>query len=496
MKDEDKIYLIIICVIWALFRFPFVQLEPLQLDEALYGQMTNELLRNFTLQPVFMGEIVSWRPIGYFLINAPFVLVGKALALNVDLTYRLSSLFFSFLTCFALYFLIKTMYKRADLAFVGTLFYQANFINVFVSNRGLTDSVLMFFIITSLYFYFRGKNTNDFLFGGALAFAAYFVKTVMAFAIPFLVVAYWLFKDKEKLRDKYLLISLLAIPFAIFIVGAIMQASDKQLGSDISNHLVKFDASDKNFAKVMVSSAVFFFVMIGLYLGFFTSGLKKIAAFDPFLIIWLSMLPFLIWGAQVGMPWYLLPAMPAVGIVIALGTLDKKHKFDAFASMVFTILIMLTFAMTAYFYIISAEPHYENEAGEYLAGKDNVYIMGYYVPGLLFYKNNQDAKTENICTIVTGMRGENDTYKAFVNSNKEDIDNALVQAYSREKGKYDFNTRWTDAFWDKRPLRAGCTGFEAEYVALAGVNPEIMQKLGNFTLVKNISNKILIYKNS
>ncbi|HQT44907.1 MAG TPA: glycosyltransferase family 39 protein, partial [Candidatus Micrarchaeota archaeon] len=200
MKNEDKLYIIIICVVWAIFRFPFVQALPLQLDEGLYAQMTNQFIQNPALQPVFMGEIVSWRPIGYFLINAPFVLLGKALALDVDLTYRLSSLFFSFLTCFALYFLIKEMYNRADIAFVGTLFYQSNFATVFVSNRGLTDSVLMFFITASLYFYFRGKaGKNDFLVAGGLAFIAYFIKTAMAVAIPFLAICYWLLKDRKVL---------------------------------------------------------------------------------------------------------------------------------------------------------------------------------------------------------------------------------------------------------------------------------------------------------
>ncbi len=495
IKNEDKLYLIIISVAWAIFRFPFVQLQPLMLDEALYAQMTNSFLQHATLQPAFMGATVSWRPIGYFLLNAPFVVLGKMLALNVDLTYRLSTLFFSFLTCFVLYFMIKDMYKRADIAFVSTLFYQVNFATVFVSNRGLTDSVLMFFIISSLYFYFRGKNGNDFLYGGALAFAAYFVKTVMAVAIPYLAICYWLFKDKKVLFDRRFLVSMLAIPIAAVLVAGIMQASGGQLGSDISTLLVKFEAENSNFAQVMLSASIVFIAMVGMFVGFLAEGAKKIAKFDPFLIMWLSMLPVLIWGSQVGMPWYLLPAMPAVGIAIAIGTLDKKHKVDAFASAVLAFLVLLTLVITIYFYASNAAGvQYEKEAGTYLAGKNNVYIIGYYAPGILFYKNNLDNMTGNICTIVTGLKAQNQTYKAFAGANETYIENAIVQAYRGEKGPVDFNPRWTDAFWDSRPLRAGCTGFEADYLAAVGLDQGVISRLGNFTLQKNISGEILIYR--
>ncbi|MFA5105811.1 MAG: glycosyltransferase family 39 protein [Candidatus Micrarchaeia archaeon] len=494
MKNEDKLYLLIIIVAWAIFRFPFLQVEPLQLDEALYAQMTNAFMQHATLQPVFMGEVVSWRPIGYFLINAPFVALGKALALNPELAYRLSSLFFSFLTGIVLYFLVKNMYKRADVAFVAALFYQVNFATVFVSNRGLTDSVLMFFMVSSLYFYFKGKDAGDFLCAGALAFAAYFVKTVMALAVPFLAVSYWFFKDRKALRDKYFLVSLLAVPLAAVLVAGIMQASSSQLGSDISTLLVKFDFADKNFLQVMLSATVVFAAMIGMFVGFAVEGAKKIAGFDPFIIVWLSMLPVLIWGSQVGMPWYLLPAMPAVGIVVAVGSLDKKHKFDSFASAVFAFLVILTLAITIYFYAFNSSPHYEKEAGEFLAGKDNVYVMGYYAPGILFYKNNLDSKAGNLCTIVTGLKGNNNTYKAFENASEKEIEDAIAQAYYGKNGPVDFNTRWTDAFWDRRPLAAGCNGFGADYIVAAGLKAGMVERLGNFTLVKNISGEILIYE--
>lgn len=493
MKNEDKLYVLIILVAGLIFRLPFLQVEPLQLDEALYAQMTNSLIMHPTLQPVFMGEIVSWRPIGYFLANAPFVMLGKALELNVDLTYRLSSLFFSLATGIVLYFLVKNMYKRADVAFVSTLFYQINFATVFVSNRGLTDSLLMFFIVSSLYFYFKGKEARFFIYAGAFAFAAYFVKTVMAFAIPFLAVAYWFFKDRKVLYDKAFLLSLVAVPLAALVVAAVMQTSSSQLGSDISTLLVKFDFSDKNFAQVMLSASIVFIAMVGMFVGFAVEGAKKIAKFDPFVIVWLSMLPVLIWGSQVGMPWYLLPAMPAVGIVIAVGSLDKKLKFDAFASVVFAFLVLLTLAITIYFYAFNMTPHYEKEAAQFLAGKDNVCLVGYYAPGFLFYKNNIDGKTQNLCVIVTGLKNNNETYKAFANASEQEVAKAIAQAYHGRAGT-EFNNRWTDAFWDKRPLAVGCGGFEADYLATTGLGQGMIDGFGNFTLVKNISGEILIYK--
>ncbi|HQT45303.1 MAG TPA: hypothetical protein PLO51_04945, partial [Candidatus Micrarchaeota archaeon] len=288
-----------------------------------------------------------------------------------------------------------------------------------------------------------------------------------------------------------------AIPIAAVLVAIIMNASNGQLGSDISTLLVKFDGGHSNFAEVMISASVVFIAMIGMFIGFFASGLKKIAKFDPFIILWLCMLPILIWGSQVGMPWYLLPAMPAVGVVIAVGAFDKKMKFDKFASFVFAFLILMTLAIVVYYYSsVAAGPQYEKEAGQYLAGKDNVMVAGYYAPGLLFYKYNIDSKTKNICTIVTGLKGANNTFGAQADGPAKSADDVVLGAYFAPPGSDEYDNRWTDAFWDKRPLKIGCGGFEPEYLAAVGLQPGTVAKMGNFTLVDNASGEILIYKKS
>ncbi|MBM3228994.1 hypothetical protein FJZ26_01055 [Candidatus Parvarchaeota archaeon] len=493
MDSGDKKHLAILLFIFMAFRLPFIQSSPLILDENLYAQMTLEFAGRPAFVTTYLGFETGWKPPLYFLLNVPFVMLGKAAGFGIELTYRLSGLAFSLAALAVLYYLVKNLYKNAQLAFVSSTIYAVLYPVVFVNNLGVTDNLFMLLELLSLYYYFRGRDRMDFAAGGALAFLAYFAKTVMAFAIPLLAVFFWYFKDRKILGDRTFLLSLCSTPVAAAIFAYALSQSSL-LGSDASTFLQKFDLQEKPFATSMLR-ALGYFLMEGLpFTGFFLYGLwKKLPGFDPFLLVWLSLLPVLIWGSNTGMPWYLLPALPAVAVVGAVVFIDAKGKLDAIAAVALAICILISFVYAALAYATAYERAWERDAGVYLAGKGNVYFIGTYAPGAVFYKLETERAEgslqigkesfSNVCMGVLG-KGNLRLYE-----NREFVSEVLAN----KPEKFNFTRNFGDVFWETRPFLMECNEFKADYILASEVPKSIVEGFG-YRLDREFGQRLVAYK--
>jgi len=271
-------------------------------------------------------------------------------------------------------------------------------VSIYPQDAFLTDSLVFLLICTSLWLYTEKRLPAwRFIAAGALAFAAFFVKLVIAFMIPFLAVAYFWAYRRETLRDPLFLASLAAVPLAFLLHYALLSQAGlagQLFVSDIGGHLVSTDGLLGQLV-FLLGSLYSFILFAGIWFALSAFGFWKFWRKEPFMAAWyvLSVFPVL---SGFFMPWYFLPVLPAISYFAAAALLrwDGKEKQDAFFFFFLALAVVLS--------VIPIIPTYqsmhsvyapEKEAGLLLAGRENVLVIGTYAPGIIAYKMLEEQRS-------------------------------------------------------------------------------------------------------
>jgi len=322
MKRETS-FILVLLIITLITRLPFLPQHALIRDEAIYAQMIDEFLEKPTLVPHFLGYEVAWRPVLFVLPYALIISPMNSLPLPVEGIYRFPSLIFALLTTVVMYFLVKELYGNEELAFLSTLIYTTTALVIYVNSSLLADTLLVLLILLSTYAYVKGRNDERyFILAGVLSFSAYMVKTVIAFMIPLLALAYYFFGNRKMLTNRFFLISMLGIPIAIVAYYFMFSDPSTIIGEYMGNVMGRF-VGEKNLAQALAGSVVPFVFTTLPWLGFYLTGIWKHWKGNGFMLAWAFLIIFPVFFGSL-MPWYYLIVILPLSIFAALSVVGKK----------------------------------------------------------------------------------------------------------------------------------------------------------------------------
>ncbi|MDD5171471.1 MAG: hypothetical protein PHF60_00350 [Candidatus ainarchaeum sp.] len=387
LPESDRSLLLILAILYLVTRLPTIFYLPFVQDEALYAVMIQEQIGNASLIPTFLSYPVSWKPPLFFWTYAAFT--GPLLeVLPMEAAYRLPSLIFGLAAILPLYFLLRNAGASRNLAFFTILISLFALPSLYPQAALLIDSLLFLLICSSLYLYTeRNLGAWRFIPAGAIVFAAFFAKLVVAFIIPILAVAYLYLNDKKSLHNPLFILSLLAAPAAFLLHFTILQSSGLEGDayiSDVGGHLFGSDG----IAVQVLGSLSMFLSGAGIWFALSIFGLWKHWRDNLFMAGWYCLIILPIMGGYF-MPWYYLPVLPAISYFAAITLLkwDGKEKPDRFFFIIMVMLLCLSAVLLAFIYSgINSDFIAQKEAGLMLSGKENVLVVGNYAPGVLAYK--------------------------------------------------------------------------------------------------------------
>ncbi|MBI5046896.1 glycosyltransferase family 39 protein [Candidatus Micrarchaeota archaeon] len=395
LPKDDRQLIVALLVVYLLIRIVTISILPLVRDEALYSVMIEEQRQAPTLVPTFLGYFVDWKPPVFFWVYSFF---PKLDFLPLEVSYRLPSFLFGFLTIPFLYFLLKNLKLSQSASFFSVLIFTVSFLSIYAQTAVLTDSLNFFLIVLSLYLYTEEKfGSWRFILAGFLSFTAFFVKLVIAFMVPLIVLIYFYFQNKKLLFNKLFLFSLLSVPLAFLLNFYLLEltASDfgnKSFFANVVIHILTPGNLGGQFSTLLGSVSILL-AGAGIWFVFSVFGFLKYWKENPAMSLWYSftILP-LISGSL--MPWYYLPVLPAISY-FAISLLLKwegKEKPDLFFFAVFSLCLLATIGFLPLIYdTIYADFISEKEVGLLLVNKSNVLIIGDYAPGIAAYKLLNDG---------------------------------------------------------------------------------------------------------
>jgi 4-amino-4-deoxy-L-arabinose transferase-like glycosyltransferase len=382
----DSVLLMALSAVYLVTRLPFMVLMPFIQDEAIYAIMIEEQAAKFTLIPTFLGFPVSWKPVLFFWLNV----LPSRLDLPLEVAYRFPSLLFGLATIPLLFRLLKNAGASSSMAFYSLLIFSFSMFTLYPQTTLLLDSMAFFLICLSLWLYSEKKiGKARFLGAAAAAAAAFLVKLVIAFMIPLLAVAYFLQCDKKMLKDRAFLLSLIAVPLSFFAYGMLLGGAGLagETATEVGNHLLNPLGLDAQVNQLVVSFLMLVLSGNIIWISFSLVGFLTSWKENLFLSAWFlfTIFPFL--GAAM-LPWYYLPVMPAVGYFACIPLLmwKGKEKPDKVFKVFLALLIVFVSVATLYSYWLLKDFNDYREAGSFLSGKENVLIVGQYIPSVVAYK--------------------------------------------------------------------------------------------------------------
>jgi hypothetical protein len=479
LPKTDRGCLLALVLIYLITRLALLSFLPLVLDESVYALMAQEQLHNPTLVPTFLGYAVSWKPAPVFWIYGAFSGLLSGL-LPLEAVYRLPSLLFGLLSIPPLYFTLRNAGSSTASAFLTVLVFLFSFISLYPQDAFLTDSLLFLLVCASLWLYTEKRLPAwRFIAAGALAFAAFFVKLVVAFMIPVLAAAYFYAQRRETLRHPLFMISLLAVPLAFLLNLAILSQfglAGQLYVSDIGGHLFSPQGIIGQ-AGFLTGSLYTLILSAGIWFALSLFGFWKFWKSEPFMAAWYVLLVFPLLSGFF-MPWYFLPVLPAMSYFAAAALLrwDGKEKPDLFFFYFLSVTLAISILSIALLYHgLSAAYTPQKDAGMLLAGRENVLVLGTYSPGIVAYKMLEEQRTSGH-SLDLGWIVSND------NLSRQDVLEYLSDYHSMKYPVVDGS--FSAIFTSNATVRKDSNLTSFDYVALVG-SPGM--ELPGFSVIYNES---------
>lgn len=393
LPEGNRKLLLILVVVYLITRLPLLSILPFVQDEALYSIMIEEQAEHPTLIPTFLGYPVSWKPQLFFWTYALFSKLSFGI-LPLELVYRLPSFLFGLFSIAPLFFFLRNGGTSPTFSFLTVLVFLFSLSSIYPNGTLLTDSMLFFFMIISLYLYSeRRLGSWRFLAAGVLVFMAFFVKLIIASMVPVLALAYIYLNERKSLTHAFFILSLLAVPAAAALHFAILDSAG--LASEAYAEMGGHAISSSGVGNQIATSLATFMIGTAIWFSLSLFGLWKHWRSNPFMALWCAFIIFPLLGGTF-MPWYFLPVLPAVSYfaVALLLKWDGKEKVDRF----FWIFMSMALVLSMVLIIVSCSGTYngfipQKEAGMMLSGKENVLILGGYAPGIVSYKMLTEKET-------------------------------------------------------------------------------------------------------
>lgn len=497
-KISEKQLLLSLVIVALLTRLPLISFFPLVLDEAIYGMIIADQLEHPTLVPTLFDYPVFWKPQLFYWIYAFFVGILKGLPISIEAVYRLPSHLFGLFNIVLLYYLLKSININKQLSFLTALIYSLIYLNVYVANSLLADTLLNTFILGSLFLYFN-KNLGDrrFLLAGLLVFAAYFVKLIAAFIIPLLAVAYFYFNNKKTLKNKFFIISLLFVPVAAFVH---YQIYADVLESHELREAFNKEVFERNKLTLVTTYFKIFgtantFVYVNVWVIFSALGLLKFWRDNKFMAAWYAVIIVILTSSSF-LPWYYVVVLPPISYfsLIYLVQHQKKIILDRFFYVALAIMLSGSFLIGFFYHIdeLLKPFEYQREAGKFLAFKENVYIIGVPPQTMIAYKVLEEKRAGKDVDFGWVLMSH---VKLYNITNFTTIKNYMDDYHYVAKNMNTTNGSFARAYWDYGVYKKDTNIKKPKIIAIVGFENGTIDK----KLIREFTNyagdKVRIYEN-
>lgn len=352
-------------------------------DEAIYAKISKNMVVN--KEYIFQ----TWKLNSFWYEKPPLFMWFMAFFMNFigfnSLSAKLPSAIFGFLTVIITYIFAKKLFNR----FVGfmagfSLLTTMHFL--YYSRMAMTDITNLFFITSSVYFYYQAKSNNLFkhyLFSGVFIGLAVMTKGVVGL-VPFGIIGLYevyLFISKQQkvstnLLKKYLLLSITCVlVFLPWHLTMFIKFGNNFINEYIGYHVItRATESIENKGQpfnwyllvIRVSMRIWFVALLAslpyfLYKIFYDlkNFRKNIIELNKlvFLSIWALFILVFFSVAKSKLVWYILPIYPSLSIIIGLfsyfiaNTISSKITFinSHFQKFIYVfIVVIITFLYMFY----------------------------------------------------------------------------------------------------------------------------------------------------
>ena len=458
-KVEYKKLFLILAVAYLAIRLTLISYVPFMQDEGLYAVMIEEQIAHPTLVTTYLGYEVGWKPPLFFWISGFFVQFLRDLPIPIEAVYRLPTILFGLINVFLVFFIFEKTTKRKDLAFLIALAYVTVGVCIHTELRVLTDTICGTFIYAGILAYLNISKGNHWLLLGAIfTFLAYFTKQYTAAIVPFFAVAYVFQNDRKKLFAPLFVISLLAFPLA-----ALAEDATRGWGLGNTTAIVTNNTLIKNLNWAHIGgSLIAIFAYTAAFFIFSLFGFWKNWKEDYAMSVWylLMVFPFI---AGALMTFYFYPVIPVMVYftITVLSRDGKKIKLDKFFYLVYFMVLILGLCLSIATHISYRELLLlQKDVGDFLAGKENVMIIGAYGPGIQSYKVLDEIRTNGSALdyglIISDNNETTESYQRFVDNYMVERDDVI-----------DGNFKWAFMITDKI-YRKSTNVTDFDYICLVG----------------------------
>lgn len=466
--------IILLLLVFLVPRLLAIDFIPMKLDECLYAVMIEEQIDHITFVPTFLGYETGWKPPLFFWASAFFVSILKNFDfLSIDAIYKLPNIFFGLINLFLVYHIIRHISKDEKFAIVTCFVYSLIPLTVYVDSSVLIDPLVTVFILGSIYSYLRaGKDRKMFLVAGLLTFLAFFTKQVTAMVAPAFAIAYYYQHEKKLLKNPYFVISLLAIPLA-FLLNYFLYSDYGQANTvflDLITNKLIYNLIDPNSLFLSLKSIFF---LSGIWFVLSAAGFAKNWKLELGMSAWLLLSVFSFIGGA-GTPWYFYPVMPAVAyFATSVMARDEhgKNRLDLFFAIGISAMILVSLVM-GYGLILNIKDNYgaDKAAGEMMAFKEKVLIMGGYAPGTFSYKIIEEER-------ATGKSLDFGLILMHPEQLTRETAEPFLENYYGPGGEGIADGNFLDMFFDRRIYRKDAEIEEFDYVVLVDLPMKLDEKI-------------------
>lgn len=197
--------------LWNLGKVP-VSLFGDELDLGYQAYSILKTGRDYygNFMPIHFHSLAEWRTPLYLYSSVPTVAIFGISAYGV----RLPAAIFGILGIWALYLLVKELFRNEKLALISAGVLAISPWHMQYSRAGFEVTELIFFLLVGLYFFFKAKETGKWLWvsAGAFCLTPWIYSTAKLFTpilMTFLTISYW--KELVRIPKKYLIFTALAL---------------------------------------------------------------------------------------------------------------------------------------------------------------------------------------------------------------------------------------------------------------------------------------------
>jgi len=293
---------------------------------------------------------------------------------------------------------MERRFGGSDFALACALLFYSSTLSLYVETRMLMEPFTLSLILLSLYFYTSKFGRWKFLAAGAAALLAALSKSVIAFMLIPLALAYAWSREKGALKDPLFMLSLAAPFLGLALFALALQhigMLQEILFTDTGKHaLFAFDTLASSFLENI--SLLFGYVHLMLPAAIIALFPKRKP--EPFFAAWAALAVLLLLSFE-GHAWYFYYVLPAFAFLTADLTMENR-RLDGFAALLISLFAIASIGIFAVSSLDWESTHYRQllesrDIGLQLAGQENTLIIGWYYPitTTLAYKTLEEERT-------------------------------------------------------------------------------------------------------